>query len=117
MKTINKQIICKPFAKPHNEPIAKGRVQTIKTGSVLEGLEVLIDAHIVDGDYEAEVKAGQLVYVRADRYASAWGRDRCTSLDFLFTTEQVDGKEVKKSVEFIVVPFSEVIAVGDKKVD
>lgn len=114
MRTINKQIICKPFAKPHNEQVMKGKVATIKTGSVLEGLEVLVDAHIADGDYEAEVKAGQIIYVRADRYVSNWGKDRCTCQELLFTSETVDGKEVKKPVEFILVPFSEVILVKDK---
>jgi hypothetical protein len=114
MKTINKQLICKPFAKPFNDPIKKGKVEMIKRGISLEGLEVLLDAHIVHDDYEAEVKAGQTVYVRADRYVSNWGKEKVTCPELLTKTiTDENGVSTFDPVEFIVVPFSEVIAIKE----
>jgi hypothetical protein len=92
----------------------KGKVNLIKAGSVLEGLEVLVDAHVVDGDHEADIKAGQIAYVRADRYVHPWGKDKCTCVDLLCTAEIVGEKEVKTAIEFILVPFSEILVIRDK---
>ena len=112
MRSINNQIICTPFKKAHNEPVQKGKVLMNKTGSSLEALTVLVDAHVVSGDYEADIKKYQKVYVRADRYASSWGKDKVTCADVV---EEVLGKAgdpvLMAPVEFIVVPLSEVLMV------
>jgi hypothetical protein len=123
MKTINNQIICTPFKKAHNEPVQKGKVLMNKTGTSLEALTVLVDAHVVNGEFEADIKKGQKVFVRADRYVSSWGKEKVTCPALVEekkteTGETVyiaqEGKEpevVKEPVEFIVVPFSEVVMV------
>ena len=122
MKSINNQIVCTPFKKAHNEPIQKGKVLMNKTGSSLEALTVLVDAHVVNGDYEADIKKGQKVYVRADRYASSWGKDKVTCPEISLQKKDdkgelvwtLDGETkvpVIEQVGFILVPFSEVLLV------
>jgi hypothetical protein len=101
--SVNNVVICKPFpavVKDQGKAV-KGKVEILKKDMKLTGLEVLVSANIQSNDYEAIIPVGKTVYVRSDRSTHPWAT-KCTA-PFLKTAEGTD-------VEFILVPFSEVVA-------
>ena len=111
MTTLNNLVACTPFKKSYNETVMKGKVLLSNQNNTLEELKVLIDAHTINGQFDAILTAGTPVYVKGDHYKQPWATSKYT-LPSLTQEIEKDGKKETVLIEFILVPFSEIIMKG-----
>jgi len=86
--TVSSSVACRPF-EVNSVQVKKTGLAFIQKSNLVE-LEVLVDSRVGEPFYK-----GDRVLVRADRYATAWAKDRLTA-------PHING-------EFILVPEDEII--------
>lgn len=110
MRTLNRQIACKPLENTavKSKTVGSLRVGDFGHGGVLLPLTTVIDFEGVINDLFLSIDAGSTVYVKADCIQHPWTKAICTC-------GGVVGEDGKTPVPFILVPGEQVVVLSSAR--
>jgi hypothetical protein len=112
-KSINNTLVCTPFKQGYNKSKLQGHVSLLSNKTDLEQLEVLVGCTITEnGVVIAEFMVGDSVYVRGDRFTTPWAKTVHTSPN-MYDFDKTKTPLEKYPVQFILVPYAEVVMHND----